>query len=342
MKLLNLYLEEVKNLLPLKNREDILQEIQSTIMDTIEDRNPNPGELPDEETVKEVLKEFGAPRKVAQQYIERNYLIGPKLFPIYLHVLKIVLIVVAALNIFGVIVSLVNQSGLGPNVFEIVLEVLGGLFSSLFTAFGVITLSFAGIERTTPDEFKYSLTHEWSPDDLLKEEDQEKISITGLAIEITLSLIFVTLLNFFMDRIGIYFLNESGWTSIPILNENFLRYIPWITAIAVLDIGKNMYLINKGYWDNVATIAKLVINAFRIALTYAIIKGPAIISINAAELQTLNFGLQTSAEGLSQTLNTILKVLLGLSIFGVVVESIKRIYDTFIKGQNVSIDFESK
>jgi len=77
-------------------------------------------------------------------------------------------------------------------------------------------------------------------------------------------------------------------------------------------------------------------------VTYAILKGQSIITISPTAWQTLNFGLQTSAQGLSQTLNTILDVLMGLSIFGLVVESIKRIYDTFVKGQRVHIDIESE
>lgn len=220
MKLLNLYLEEVRSHLPLKNRDDILQEISSTIMDMLEDQNP--GQEPDEETIKELLKTFGSPRKVAQQYIKRNYLIGPKLFPIFLQVLKIVLIVVTGLNILGVIVSLINQTGLDLNVFETILEVIGGLFSSLFTAFGAVTLSFAGIERTAPEEWKEVIKEDWKPGDLFKHEDKEQINITGLAFEITLTLIFIALLNFFFEYIGIHVLNASGWVSIPVLNANFL------------------------------------------------------------------------------------------------------------------------
>ena len=342
MNLLNLYLEDLRTHLPAKNREDILKEIRSTLMDMIEDQNPNPGQAPDEEMVKAILEAFGAPRKVAQQYIERNYLIGPRMFPMYLQVLKIVLIVVACLNVLGVVISLVMQKGIDPNVFEAGFEIIGGLFSSLFTAFGIVTLSFAGIEWTTPEEFKDALKQEWSPDDLLKEKVQQPIKISGLALEITLSLVFIALLNFFLDRIGIYYLSASGWVSTPILNENFLRYIPWITAYAILDIGLNLYLIRTGYWDKVATVAKVIINVFTIAVTYAILKGPGIITISPTAWETLNFGLQTSAQGLSQTLNIILDVLMGLSIFGKVVETIKRIYDTFVKGSQVSIDINSK
>lgn len=72
MNLIELYLEEIRRQLPSRNRDDILKEIQSTLMDTIEDRNPNPGAEPDTETVKAVLKEFGSPRKVAKRLSGRS------------------------------------------------------------------------------------------------------------------------------------------------------------------------------------------------------------------------------------------------------------------------------
>lgn len=340
MKLIELYLDEIRHQLPSKNREDIIKEIRSVLMDMIEDRNPNPGQSPDEEIVKSVLKAFGSPQKVARQYGAHNHLIGPRIYPTYLQVLKIVLIVVAALNAFGLVVAVIGQSGIDPNMFEAILEIVGGLFSSLFTAFGIVTLSFAIIERTTSEDWRAEAEQEWLPADLYKKEDQVRVKVPGLAVEITLTLVFIALINFFLDRIGIYYLSDSNWVSAPILNDNFLRYIPWITAYAVLDIILNLYLIRKGYWDKPASAAKIFINGFKIAVNIAIIVGPAIITITPAAWQTLNFGLDITAQELSGTLNIILNVLLGLASFGLVVESIKRLYETFIKGSQTAIKID--
>lgn len=348
MRLIDLYLDEIRHQLPPKNRQDILKEIQSTLMDTLEDRNPNPGQAPDEETVKAVLKEFGSPRQVASQYGLQNYLIGPRFYPIYIQVLKLVLIIIAALNILGVIIAIVNQSGYSAGLLETIGQILGGLFNSLFTGFGIVTLSFAGIERTTPKEFKIKLDEdwqirfdqEWEPEHLLRGENKQRVKVTELAIEITLSIIFIAMINFFLDRIGIYYLGESGWASAPILNNNFLRYIPWITAYAVLDIALDLYLIRKGFWDNYAVLAKIFINIFKIAVAFSILTGPAILTISPIPLEAMNFDLSISAEGLSRTLNTVLDVLLGLSIFGLVVDSIRRLYESFIKGSQTRIEVD--
>ena len=341
MKLLELYLDKIRQNLPQRNREDILKEIRSTLMDMIEDRNPNPGSKPDEETVKDVLREFGSPRKVAIQYGARNYLIGPRMFPIYIQVLRIVLIIVGAFNVIGLIVAIVNQTGFDSGMLEAVLGVVGSLISSLFMAFGIVTLSFAGIERTTPEEMKVKINQKWDPDDLLKEEDTDQVKVLELALEITFSMIFIVLLNFFLDKIGIYFFDSRGWVSSPILNENFLRYIPAITIYIILDIAVDLYLLNKGIWDKMATGAKILINMLKIAVNAAIISGPAILTLQEVDWMRLNIDSTLSADTINHYLNLGVKILLGLSILGLVVESIKRLYNGFIKGSRANIEIDA-
>lgn len=342
MKLINLYLDEIRRHLPPKNKEDILKEIRSTLMDMVEDRNPNPKQGPDEETIKAVLKEFGSPREVAAQYGAKNFLIGPRLFPAYLQVLRIVLIVIAALNVLGIFVTIISQPTIESGLVDTIAEVVSGLFSSLFTGFGIVTLSFAGIERTTPEEWRVEVDQKWEPEQLLKHEDVKRVNYTGLAFEITLTLIFIALINFFLDRFGIYYIGESGWVSAPILNENFLRYVPWITAYSVLDIGLNLYLIRTGFWDKWASFSKLLINAFKIAVNFAIILGPAVIIVTTSAWENLGFDLDITARELTRGMNFGLDIVLGLAIFGLVVESFKLVYTHFIKGSAAKIEIHSQ
>jgi len=338
MKLTELYLDEIRHHLPPKNREDILKEIRSTLLDMVEDRNLDLSQPADEATVKAVLKEFGAPREVAAQYGAKNYLIGPRMFPTYLQVLRIVLIVIAALNVLGVVVTIFSQSSIDASVFDTIAEIVGGLFSSLFTGFGIVTLSFAGIERTTPEEWTIKVDQDWEPDQLLKHVDVQKVKYTELAFEITLTLVFIALLNFFLDRIGIYYLGDSGWVSAPILNEDFLRYVPWITAYSIFDIGLNLYLIRTGFWDKWASISKILINAFKIAVSIAIIVGPTVITVSANAWKNLGFDPDTTAQQLTRGMNIGLDIILGLRIFALVVESFKLIYTNFIKGSGAKIE----
>jgi len=342
MKLIELYLSEVRrHLLLRKNRDDIIEEIRSTLMDTVEDRNPNPGQEPDEETIKTVLKEYGSPRKMADQYGTKNFLIGPRLFPLYILVLKIVLIVVGAVGLLGLFIGLISQSGFESGILGSVLEILGDLFGGLFTAFSFVTLSFAAIERTTPEDWEVDLDEDWDPEHLHEEEDYEHVKIAELAVEITMNIFFIAVLNFFYDKIGIYYLNDTGWNSIPILNANFPQYIPWITSYIVLDIALALYLIRMGYWDKFSSIGKILVNIFKIAVTFAILSGPAILTIDTMAWQAMFSNAQMTSMELSNIANTALNVLLGLSIFGMAVDSIKRLYLSFIKGRS-AIKFKAE
>ena len=74
------YLLAVKKELGGKQREDITAEIESYIYDLLEERHPEAKEIGTSE-LEAILKEMGAPRKVAAQYSPQRYLIGPRLFP---------------------------------------------------------------------------------------------------------------------------------------------------------------------------------------------------------------------------------------------------------------------
>lgn len=335
MKLIELYLEDIKRRLFRKNRDDIIDEIRSTLMDMIEDRNPNPGQGADKELIKTVLKEYGSPRKVASQYSLQNYLIGPRLFPLYKQILMIVLIVVTGASLLSYLIALISQPGLESSVLEAVLQVLGDLIGGLFVTFGAVTLSFACIERTTPEDWEVSLDDDWEPDYLVKEEDGDRVKIAESAVEITVNIIFITLLNFFFDRIGIYYMSDAGWNSVPILNDDFIQYIPWITTYAVLDIALALYLIRTECWDKFSSIVKILINVFKIAITFAIINGPAIITVESSAWQTLFPSATMTAAEVSRIANIVLNVLMGISIFGLAVESIKRLYLSFVKGHSL-------
>ncbi len=340
MKLVDLYLDDIKHHLPPHDRDDILKEIRSNLMDMIEDQNPNPEKEPDQALVKDVLNKFGAPREVALQYGAKNYLIGPRFFPIYLQVLKIVLIVVAAFSVLFLTIALISQAEMAGGVIETIAEMVGGTFSSLFTAFGIVTLIFAGIERTTSEDIKIKPEKTWSVDDLIEKAPVERVKIAELTFEITLTIIFLVVINFFQDKIGIYYLAEKGWVGTPILNKNFQNYLPWISAFQILGIGLNLYLIRTGFWDKFAAIAKIVINVLQMALLAVMIAGPGILTIDPTAWHAISFDFGLTAAEMTSKLNFGMDIIWGLAIFGLVVDSIKRLYNSFIKGSGVEIDID--
>src|SRR5258706_14658181 len=101
MNLLDRYVTEVGNHLPRKGRADIEAEIRSTLQDMLDDRSQATGQPIDEAMMGAVLKEYGAPTKVAATYQTPRYLIGPRLYPIFELVLKIVMAVFLGVGVFN-------------------------------------------------------------------------------------------------------------------------------------------------------------------------------------------------------------------------------------------------
>ena len=99
MNLIDKYIAEVGKHLPRRQRADIEAEIRSTLEDMLEERNQ--AEASNEAQVIELLKEYGEPRKVAESYIGPRYLIGPRLYPTFELIVKIVLAAVLGAGLLG-------------------------------------------------------------------------------------------------------------------------------------------------------------------------------------------------------------------------------------------------
>ena len=99
--LIDRYLAAVSDILPAKQRKDTVTEIRSLIQDALDDRSKTEGRAPDDEMMADVLKQFGPPEKIVAPYLPEKYLIGPRLFPTFILVLRIVLPIIAVLSLVG-------------------------------------------------------------------------------------------------------------------------------------------------------------------------------------------------------------------------------------------------
>lgn len=146
--LVDRYLQAVRFWLP-KNRrqDDLLAELGEDLRSQIDAKEEELGHPLDQAGVSDILKRCGSPMVVASRMGPQRHLIGPTLFPIYLFVLKMVLLwILVPVFIFIVgPVNLVNASGDWPSA---ILNTMGGLWSGAFGAAATITLIFAILERT--------------------------------------------------------------------------------------------------------------------------------------------------------------------------------------------------
>lgn len=260
MELIDRYVKEVGRHLPRNKRGDIQAELRSTLVDTLEARVQ--GE-PTEQDEVELLKEFGPPQKVAASYWpEGQYLVGPKLYPLFRMVVGITLtvFVIVQLVLLGVsvvfsqeVISLVSVG-----------EIFGQLISSAFTAFGIIVIVFAVLQRF---DVKPETSQEWDPLHLPAVEVEDPIRRGGIVAEITFSLVVIAILLFLPDKIGVVI---SPGTEL-ILNPVIREYIPWIILAILLSIALDVVLLWRGRWETGTRLAKIGTNLFGLYVLYLLI-----------------------------------------------------------------------
>lgn len=283
MNLIDKYIAAVGKHLPRKNRADIEAEIRSTLEDMLEERKQATDEAEDK-TLIELLKEYGAPRDVAASYTGPRYLIGPRVYPTFELVTKIVVAVLLAVTLVGLGIGLSRSSLAGPEFLKTVGEGALNLLGGLITAFGNIVLVFAILERVLPTK-EFEEEEEWNPAELAKEPDPDRIKFGEQIFEMFFLVLFLIVFNLYPEIIGIGFFNDNDWVFIsPILTDAFFSYLPWLNVLILLQLGFNVYLLRHGVWNMTTRIMNILLELGSIALAVVMLRGPDLASLTPGQL----------------------------------------------------------
>lgn len=334
--LIDNYVSEVGRRLPKKTRGDIEAEIRSILQDMLDERSQKTGKPVDEEMTLDVLKAYGAPEKVAATYQGERYLIGPKLYPIFMLVLRIVLVVVGVLAAIGLGVALSHT--LNPqNAVETVLTGIGNFLSSIMTALGNIVLIFAVIEWAlyragAKVDFKgLPPEKEWDPRTLLKASPSNLVKMGETIVEIVGCFAAIVIFNFYPQIIGYGIFTNGNWyvgagsaITTPLLSEAFFHFVPYLTAVWGLTILLDIYLLRLGSWNMLTRISFIGLKIVNIVIAAEMLGAGSLLAITAASL-TPALGSAEAAQTLVNMLNLFIQIALWLGIFGSVVEIIRAI-----------------
>ena len=283
MSLIDKYIAEVGKHLPRKQRADIEAEIRSTLEDMLDERKQADGEVSEAQVI-ELLKEYGSPREVADSYVGPRYLIGPRIYPTFELVTRIVVLVLFGLALAGLGLGLAKSSLTGPEFLKTVGESALGLLSGLITAFGNIVLVFAILERALPAK-EFEEEEKWDPAELAREPDPDRVKFGEQIFEMFFLVLFLVIFNLYPGIIGVGFFNENDWVFIsPVLTEAFFSYLPWLNILILLQLGFNVILLRRGWWSTGLRVANIVLELAGIALAVAMLRGPDLVSLTAAQL----------------------------------------------------------
>ena len=160
MELIDRYLQAVKWMLPRKQQDDVVGELNDEILSRVEEQESFLGRPLTEDEQVELLKQLGHPMLVASRYRSQRYLINPTIFAIYWMVLRLILaVVLVAMSIAAVAVAATGQ-GLG--------KALGILFQYPFAALSVFVWLTAVFVVLDIIQIKFDFFSKWDPRTLPK------------------------------------------------------------------------------------------------------------------------------------------------------------------------------
>ncbi|MFJ5562748.1 HAAS signaling domain-containing protein [Lysinibacillus xylanilyticus] len=284
MNLIEVYIQEVAQRLPEKNREDITLELRSNIEDMLPDDYS-------EEDVKVVLKKLGSPVTLASGYRDwPMHLIGPRYFDVYVTLLRMILPIAAVISLITMIAEyFVGYSGeqavinIGLNLLD---EGIWRIIGVGIQVFFWLTILFAVLERTDKGKGQQPLTarlKEWTPEDLKnipyipKKKAISKYEVFG---SLMWTAIWATLYFYADHLVGVY---EGGRNGLEFVTPTFsqevlLQYWPIVVIIIGLEIALALYKLIKGQWTQRMAIFNTVLQLIGTIVFIVILLNPDVLS----------------------------------------------------------------
>jgi len=314
MKWLERYVEAVKSYLPKNIREDVGEEIKSVLQDKLEAEQDARGTKMSENDLKNWISTFEHPMLLAAGYQERRELVAAEVFPFYVQVLRIALVIILFIKVASAgFYILANGKFDILNLFE---RLTGGLIEAGLLAFGSITLIFHFLGRKIAGA------------DWLKKWKVEELPETGhkwIAVRLGETVFEIIVLVFFLGFVyGVYTdLWDFWWTDRITLVPGVYEILPFFLAAIVLSLGHNLWLVAKPHWNVAKLATSSVIGVFSLwvlsqflGLDNAIAFDPSFV----ADHPGIDRG-----EWLDRTLSIVLYIIGALVVFDIL-KDLYRIY----------------
>jgi hypothetical protein len=328
MELINRYVHQVGRRLPKRLRDDVKVELRSLLLDALEERTGC--QASSEATFSEddqvaILEEFGPPAQMAAKYQPRpQYIIGPKLYNLYLIVVAAVIGAGLLASIVSMAVSKLYVNSVGVETLELLGQGWTRFFNIALSGIGSTTLVFAVLERVIPgDEFKLNDEKKWNPRDLPAIEERNQVKPAGLIVQIGILALLLIVFIAFPDRVatGVYY--DGVWHIVPsILSPVFFSiYLPLMEIRWGLTIILNLVLLRQGRWQPGTRIADLLLRGLDIFILAWLLVGPSILSTKV--LNTMFSGMQDAPV---PPVAGALKLAFLVALIVTVIETVSKLY----------------
>lgn len=246
--LLKRYLLAVERRLPLQGRKELIKEIESDLMDRIEDQlGDDAPETLDEHQLEAQLRLIGSPAEVANTFAPTQPLIGQQHDYIFRIIVTILVPIVMGAILLAGMVSLAVSGGANP--LQSLLSTFNAMWSAAIGITGTAAIVFMVLTRFFPEvnqnaeAVKAEFETEgkvWKVSDLPEPvEADQHIHLWEPLVAIVLGTFFLAMVVTLFNRYaGLWFINEAGdWVMLDVLTDAVKAMVPWWALSIALGIG---------------------------------------------------------------------------------------------------------
>lgn len=274
MEIIDRYVHAVGQYLPHRLRADVEAELRSLLAESVQERALAGGTTATEDLATAVVREFGSPKEVAARYApDPQYLIGPRLYPVYVVAVKVMLPILAALVVVLVIVGRFQEPGEPPSL-AVLVRATGRFLWSALVNLGIMTMVFALVERAIRQGEPAG--DAFDPGRLPRVDDPEKISYFGRIFALYAIALLALVFNFFPGWVAVFVFHGSEGTVYPLLNPEFSRYLPMLNAWWVLAFALNLVVLRDGRWRRATRWADFALEVANAVILLLIVTGPPV------------------------------------------------------------------
>ena len=272
MDLIDRYVHEVGQHLPWNVRADVEAELRSLLTESVEERARAAGRPADAGLATEVLRAFGVPKDAASRYApDPQYLIGPRLYPVYRTVLRIMVPAFAAVTLTLIIVGQFQRPGEPPSIAPFI-RAANGFFSGLLFNLGLVTLIFALVERVMRRQPVAAGT--WDPSTLPAVNDPDRISYFGRVVLLYLIAAVALLFNVYPQWVSVVVFHNTDVQVYALLGPGFARYLPVLNACWAAAFLLNLVVLRQGRWRRPTRWAEFALEVANAVILAVIVVGP--------------------------------------------------------------------
>ncbi len=147
----------------------------------------------------------------------------------------------------------------------------------------------------------------------------ERISPVGVVIGMAFLVAIIILFNAFPHKIGVYNFTPEFQGFIPLLAPEFQAHLSWLNIWWGLALALGGWQLAIGRWTPALRMADLGVNILAVFVLWQLVNGGPFIGLDPAWVsQQTWLGLE-EARHMVEIGNTVIRVILGVSIFGGVI-----------------------